>query len=126
LSSDSKREELYDQLLNGLTDGNPDRPEPFSFKFTEEEVQEYQKICALYEKHVGGHQKVSENYPAQGADLKKRGLYWLRQIGHNSLEMFLHRELLETARSVPELAPLVKLAEYTILRTAGAREEDTA
>ena len=65
----SKKQELYDQLLNSIEEEINQGID--KIQFTEEQVENSRNICLLYYEHVRGHSNAAYDPSSDNGDLKK-------------------------------------------------------
>jgi hypothetical protein len=90
-------------------------------EFTQEEVENYRKICMLYDEHVREYPDIDDRgEPGGDADLRERGLYWLRKVARAYGRLLIDAHLREKAMSVSGLSAWAKsIEELKKQRTEG-------
>ena len=106
----SKVDEQFEQLIHSIDLRYGNEPN-HQLEFTREDVDELKSVCLTFKKYFKEHLTVTWNEKSKSNDLKDLGYTWLRNLGSIIPTLLIHPELVEKMKTIPNLKPLVKIAE---------------
>ena len=85
-------------------------------EYTEEKAAGYKALCMAYVRHLGkdtlpDHYFREEEEPAPGSDARTRCRFWIKNCAVIVGMLAIRPELLDRARSIDDLKPLVTLLD---------------